>query len=223
MKVQALNFGVCDHCGAIGKSKFRLCSFCEQLIVKNRAHLFSTHVEGLIITSLFQWIPHESDAFSNWFLQTKSQSQCVWNQLAQLWIDKKYTDSVPAMSTTKKLILIPCPTANKTRQHSLRWAYSLSEQFGIPIVELLYFPKDSGLRRPQKTKKQSERKLIKMQVDLKKLRALGDLDNYSLIFTDDLVTTGATAKAAHKALGEPLNFYIWSLAYRVNLPISLNK
>ena len=35
-----------------------------------------------------------------------------------------------------------------------------------------------------------------------------------VVFCDDVVTTGQTAKAAFKALGEPENFEVWCLAYR---------
>ncbi len=34
------------------------------------------------------------------------------------------------------------------------------------------------------------------------------------IFADDIITTGATARAAHKALGTPKHFEVWVLAQR---------
>lgn len=105
------------------------------------------------------------------------------------------------------LILIPCPSKNSSKDHGFFWAKALSKRLNLSVQQALG-PLDPHSN--QKTKNLSlrgDRKFL-LKVDGK------NLSNKNLVFVDDVVTSGATAKAAYLALGKPESFMVWSIFWR---------
>ena len=123
---------------------------------------------------------------------------------------KEFFMRVQYLSPLKRdhpLILIPCPSKNFSKDHGFFWAQALGEQLNLPVQQALS-PLDSHAN--QKTKNLSlrgERKFL-LTIDEYSLR------NKNLVFVDDVVTSGATSKAAYLALGKPEPFMVWSIFWR---------
>lgn len=84
--------------------------------------------------------------------------------------------------------------------HASAWARALGQILGYPTSPLLLVDpqKQARLTRPQRFNR----------------RFSASLAGKSVILVDDILTTGATAKAAFVALNRPENFTIWTLFYR---------
>ena len=106
----------------------------------------------------------------------------------------------------RKLIFIPAPSKDGREDHATLFAKALSLAWGGS-------PYWNGLMRnsqsAQKTLDQYERRKISMSVRLPLPPS-----SSTYIFVDDVLTTGSTAQAAYQALGKPLHFFSWNLAYK---------
>lgn len=103
--------------------------------------------------------------------------------------------------------LIPCPSKNYLKDHGFFWAQALGEQMELPIQWALSHSESHSDQKKKNLFLRGERKfLLTMDECIFK--------NKSLVFVDDVVTSGATAKAAYLALGKPESFMVWSIFWR---------
>ena len=103
-------------------------------------------------------------------------------------------------------IFIPAPSNSKTKEdHAFKLAEALNFYYGAELKDCLKrdFSFDS-----QKLKSKNKRSLIEM----KSVSLIPE--NRIFVFVDDVLTTGATARAAFLALNKPKNFFIFSLVWR---------
>ena len=125
---------------------------------------------------------------------------------------------IPMVLNDRPFVFVPCPPKEslfsfrflrKTLlfDHGFFWAKALSEQTGWPVRSLLSRPLEN---KSQKKKSITGRRQAVFLADPKEL----SLKNHSMIFADDVVTSGATALAAKRALKSPAPFMVWSLFWR---------
>ncbi|MCB0377666.1 MAG: hypothetical protein KDD33_04175 [Bdellovibrionales bacterium] len=88
-----------------------------------------------------------------------------------------------------------------TKDHAYEWAQILGQLIGCPS-----YPLRTMSRRKQAKLPKSERQKIQFLPQAPK--------GQRLLFVDDIVTSGATARGAFEALGQPKNFAVWAPFYR---------
>lgn len=108
-------------------------------------------------------------------------------------------------SPLEEVVLIPIPSSTG-RRHSLRLARSLGELTGFPVMEVLSL----SCGEPQRGKRIEERLRREFHVVPQ-----ANLQNYkTVLLIDDVTTTGASLRAAQKALPKGLSCIGLTAFYR---------
>ncbi len=112
----------------------------------------------------------------------------------------------PLWARDERPVFVPAPPrGDPLKDHARRLAEALAARFNGEVCPVLRKKRDDSSQR-QKTRR--ERGLIELSAGegLKK--------GAPCVFADDTLTTGATARAAFRALGSPKQFFVFTLAYR---------
>lgn len=151
-----------------------------------------------------KWNPGESDTLSSLIHILKLNQKELWKSLSYEFIKNNnyefQSDSV----------LISLQSTSRMHTHAQDWGDSLSEWLGCPHIVALKKSGQELLKINQREKSKIERR----GVELVPIVDISNLVSRNVIFVDDIVTTGATLKAAFKALGRPGRFRCWSMAVR---------
>lgn len=204
---------ICLQCGCYRVRPSLFCQNCEESLCQRRQRkdLWWPHKSELIRGyAHFTWIPNQSRALSLLVEDLKGEHMKeAWNfwarQSLQGLTESAILKSGLKMKDGRAPILIPAPSSNFQKQdHAFVFAQKLGELTGWPMKSCL-----------QKVSAGSQKHLDKKGRQAVKLVANEKIsDDQPVIFVDDVVTTGATAKAAYLALGKPKNFFVIALAYR---------
>lgn len=114
--------------------------------------------------------------------------------------------NIPLWDKKQYPIFIPSPSRTKKREdHAFMLAQALSFYFNGELQPILIRDQSS---LPQKKKSKRER----THIQIKRKDSL--FLKRPLVFVDDVLTTGATARAVFQTLNKPNNFSIFTLAWR---------
>lgn len=106
------------------------------------------------------------------------------------------------------VIIVPAPSrVFKKRDHSSCLAEALSMITGWELASIL--ENDDFDKSAQKSKSAIERQNRKFKAKIQFTGFKG-----TILFVDDVVTTGSTAVAAWNAIGKPCNFEVWCIAHQ---------
>jgi hypothetical protein len=165
--------------------------------------LANTYIQA---SALFDWFPDEDRKVSKLMISLKGgRLEAAFLFYARAFLSRRTCSDFPSNA-----VLVPCP-GRSGRRHSEMWALSLAKLLGLPMIEALEPEEENGT---QKGKTRYERQRIRF-------RRKNVLRHKYVIFIDDIVTTGATAVAAQKALGPTEGFEVWCLAHRRQLAADL--
>jgi competence protein ComFC len=194
------------NCGSGFCADSALCLRCLNYLARCFRSESELNIQGIKLKTLMIWNPNQSDLLSNLIIQLKHSDDKTWSILAQEFLMSRNSDFAD------EAILVSLASEDN-KSHGQMWGQGLSELTGIPHIMGLTKVHES---RSQKGKNRSQRQNLELQL----IVDISVLKNRRVIFVDDVVTTGATLLAAHKALGLPDNFECWSLCYRNSLSIA---
>ncbi len=195
----------CAHCHLwLGQTDL-FCPTCWNLVFKNRIWK-KIDEYSLETKSLFCW--RQEDAILGELIYSLKGGDLAD---ANDRLARSILTSVESHELTD-VAFVPAPSKNLEQpDHAYMIAKSLSNLSGRPLIKALQRVDEDS----QKQLNRSERLRSKLALNAGFSIEQGRIQ--SIIFIDDVVTTGATAHAAHLALGKPKNFKVWTIAYRPRL------
>ena len=196
-----------------------LCSYCWRKL--EDYYLSSRDVYRLEKTfshlRLFDW-HEENEAFIRPLLSSLKQTKTsfIYRRLALECFSRfVHTSLWPKKSAP---VFVPAPPSNPRKpNHALELAKALAFYCGGEVQPLL--------KKTTLSTQKSKSRLLRSQIQFDLTdKPQGEL----FIFTDDILTTGWTARKAFKTLRSPKHFFICTLAWRrqkltLNKPFSLYK
>lgn len=200
----------CLNCGSLIVDDGRLCRSCKGCLAKLKAPRLIASSTPFNISTLYRWTPGQSDLLSRLVLSLKgSQSRSAWRYYAQDFIRHYLAD----LASYQQICVVPAPSRNKSKDHATLWAEEIAQIIGARVVPCLQKTKESQAAH-QRGADRADRSLIEMEIVENNTKSVNLNLRTLWIFADDIVTTGATARAAHIALGRPVHFAVWALAQR---------
>jgi len=190
-----------------------LCAHCLHSAFKSRqktSHEFLVHGEKIKTFSLFEWVPQKNNALSSLMISLKGQApQHIWSYYAEHFLQYRLSIS----DLPGKGVLVPCPSRNSEPDHAFLFALALSELAGLQIICPLKMQSETQPFRKQS--KKSRLGSIRERFFRSENFTRTHLDGRDIIFVDDVITTGSTARAAYSLLAPcTASFEAWSLSRR---------
>jgi len=198
---------VCLSCGVYEPPIDILCSKCwEHYKVMSKMQLTTNSLNyNFTVKRAWVWGRKNNEYIKKIIYNLKcGHSEKVFEKLALLILQKVIFDYY----FDRKLIFVPAPGARPKKNHALYIARALSSITGCDFKDILFENKNN----------KKQKRLSRLERENKKFEVKGSFKlqgNEQIIFIDDVITTGATAKAAFKALGSPQNFEVWVLAEKL--------
>jgi predicted amidophosphoribosyltransferase len=197
------SFRACAHCSQLFASPNVFCNICwEQMHrIQNAGPSMRQWAYTLPTYSLFTW-RKERQIESLIYALKDGGLEDAFDRLAMTFLNQ--LESRPRLQDH---LFIPSPARAPGRcDHAFEWARALAKFTGGRMEAPLL----RKSQEPQKRLRREERMEKKMSLS----KDLSLISKGPVIFVDDVITTGATAYAAHEALQRPQNFETWTISCR---------
>lgn len=153
---------------------------------------------GVSGVAMFDWFPNQDRKVSKLMVALKGgRLNRTMELYARIFVSRLY--HMPP----DECVLVPCPSSDPKRKHAQILARAFSRILSIPASDSLVKISDGSQKKGSKAQRQK----IKMD-------CMSDFQTKHVIFIDDIVTSGATARSARIAMGPCKSFQVWCLAHR---------
>lgn len=197
----------CLNCGSLWSGEGLLCRPCFQALHRLKA-TSPISVSALRVQALYQWHPGQSDMLSRLVLALKGDNQ---KEAWRFYARELSPRLALTLSTEQCLCVVPAPSRKfQAKDHAFLWGEALAESLGARFVPMLKKTQAGHQRGGDR----GERALLEMETVENYTGSVDFSTKTRWILADDIVTTGATARAAYRALGSPPHFEVWALAHR---------
>lgn len=198
----------CLNCGSLIAGEGLLCRPCRMTL----ARLEQTKIANnfpLRVVAHYAWSPGQSDLLSRLVSALKGPgARGAWKFYAKDFSRKR---ALTLQGRHRRICVVPAPSRTSAKKdHAYFWGEALAESLGAHFLPCL----KKSSKNQQRGASRGERALV--DIELNEISTEGvDIPTGTLwIFADDILTTGATARAAHFALGSPPHFEVWVFAQR---------
>jgi predicted amidophosphoribosyltransferase len=208
-KISSSTFRVCIRCGGFVFSGTPLyCEFCDANLQRWRLNELQVPSEQKFpVYALYAWTIL-SDSFVRPLVYALKGGRCR-EQFGILARDFSFRMN---LSESPLVLVVPPRKVRSQQDHALAWARSIARIWQVEVWDCLAYPDGET---PDSQKKKS--------VTSRSEREFCPVKNANLppqarvVFVDDVLTTGSTARAAFKALGSPKGFEVWAIVWRPKL------
>ncbi len=204
----------CIYCTSLIRMDHGVCPTCRGHLVQ-KMNCEVAMLGPVKVRSLFSWTKDMNPEVSKLVTQLKGgEHSQLWPHLANHFVQGHWTGVMKFLHSLQSAVLIPVPSKRSPSQdHAYGFAKNLSEILKIPM---------GSAGRPLKDRAQKHKTRLQRQATRFHGTPSVPSDVTSAIVVDDIVTTGATARAVRELVeahrqraGEPpLNWEVWVLANR---------
>ncbi len=195
-----VSFGLnnCIQCGSFEFRPSLLCGTCEANLESASFNfsVIASDIRGIPCLGLYRWQRDRNRILNRLCLKLKGTRQVrAWKYYAELFL----AEWIKVEEISNNAIIVPCPAKEGQKDHAYLFADSLSHLTGLPLVPLLEMidvKEQKRLSKLDRERRSSSKfrinNLIDEKISLAKPRVI--------YFVDDIITSGATVRAAQSKL-----------------------
>lgn len=200
-------FRMCLLCHRNASSSRLLCPTCQIKVDRHRRKNWVRFENGVPTLALYNWRESSYSAMQRMAQALKGGGTSKIFETLAVDILNLREQVYPPLHRNQNLVFVPAPGLSKNyRDHAEELAAHLAALSGGQFVR--------NLSRASSTQQKRKSLMARAAGRRFKLQSQVIDSEVKIVFVDDILTSGSTARSAYKALNKPKDFEIWTLFYR---------